>query len=261
MQIGLLETDETIIWQPRFASLVDCRSRLSFSSYRYLASRETLSTLEKQLRNFSARVVFMGSGDFHHLAVPLIKRKIGKGPLSVIVFDRHLDAFPAPEGLVSCGSWIREVVKLPVVRRVVVIGSEDRPPRSLPKITVLSPQVFYRWLGGKPEYFSQFFSTVDLYLSIDKDVFRTALTSWGRGDLSVAGLFAFLNRCLNNHRVIGVDVCGEYKPHGLWPTVEERRALAWNEKINIALARFFLRWKLLQKQRESSAGPRWRSAG
>ncbi len=122
MQVGLLETDETLVWQPRLARRGEYRLRLDISGLRCMSTRETLATVAERLKTFPAKLVFMGSGAFHHLALPLIARQAAKGPLDVLILDRHLDCFSVPEGFVSCGSWIREVVRLPAVRRVVVIG-------------------------------------------------------------------------------------------------------------------------------------------
>jgi arginase family enzyme len=239
MRVGLLETDETLVWQPRLVRRAECRLRLDIPGLRLMSSRETLATVAERLKTFPAKLVFMGSGAFHHLALPLIARQAAKGPLSVLVFDRHPDCFSAPEGFVSCGSWIREAVKLPAVRRVVVIGTGKKTFSLPPKVVALTAPVWRSLFFGAKDHFEEFLNTGDIYLSIDKDVFTTALTDWGAGELSVAEVFAFLRWCMARRRLVGVDVSGELVPRGLWPAVEERKLIARNERINLAFCRFF----------------------
>ena len=85
-----------------------------------------------QLRRFARRLdallpagaatAFIGSGDFHHLSLPLIARAaLQRGPLDVVVFDNHPDNMRFPFG-VHCGSWVGDVAALPGVRHVHVVG-------------------------------------------------------------------------------------------------------------------------------------------
>lgn len=239
MRVGFLETDETLVWQPRLANCVEYQLRLDISGLRCMSSRKTLAAVAKRLKTFPAELVFMGSSAFHHVALPLIARQAAKGLLSVLIFDRHLDCFSAPEGFVSCGSWIREVVKLPAVRRVVVIGISEKTFTLPPKVVALTAQIWRSLFFRAKGYFERLLFTDDIYLSIDKDVFTTALTDWGAGELSVAEVFVFLRWCMARRRLVGVDVCGELVPRGLWPTIEERKLIARNERINLAFCRFF----------------------
>lgn len=213
--------------------------RLDISGLRCMSSRETLAVVAESLKTFPAKLVFMGSGAFHHLALPLIARQAAKGPLSVLVLDRHLDCFSVPEGFVSCGSWIREVVKLPAVRRVVVIGITGKTLSLPAKVVALTAQSWRSMFTRLKGYFETLLCTGDIYLSVDKDVFTMAITDWGAGELPVGEVFAFLRWCMARRRLVGVDVCGEFVPRGLWPTVEERKLIARNERINLAFCRFF----------------------
>ncbi|MGB9804127.1 arginase family protein [Desulfofundulus sp.] len=246
MRVGLLETDETFVWQPRLARRVECRLRLDMPGLRCMSSLETLAVVSERLKNFPANFVFMGSGAFHHLALPLIVRQAAKGPLNVLIFDRHLDYFSVSKGFVSCGSWIREVVKLPGVRRVVVIGIDEKTvslPASLPpKVLVLTAQAWrsmFPRAGNNRSYWDAVLSAGNIYLSIDKDVFSTVATDWGAGELPVGEVLTFLRWCVARRRLVGVDVCGEFVPRGPWPTLEERKLIAHNERINLALYWFF----------------------
>ncbi len=70
---------------------------------------------------------FIGSGDFHHLSVPLILRcaralhaRTGQR-LRVVVLDNHPDNMRFPFG-VHCGSWVRQVAMDEAVSHVHVAG-------------------------------------------------------------------------------------------------------------------------------------------
>ncbi|WP_196411540.1 hypothetical protein, partial [Xanthomonas translucens] len=67
--------------------------------------------------------VLLGSGDFHHLSLPLIVRQAqcAQEPLRVVVFDNHPDNMRFPFA-VHCGSWVWRVAALPQVARVEVVG-------------------------------------------------------------------------------------------------------------------------------------------
>ncbi|WP_027357323.1 arginase family protein [Desulfofundulus thermocisternus] len=237
MRVGILETDETFAWQPLLAREADCRLRVDMRGLRYMSSRETLDLLAGRLKNFPAELVFLGSGNYHHLALPLIIRRAAGGPLQVLVFDRHLDCFPSAQGYVSCGSWIRELVKLPAVQRVVVIGVAGKLPPLPAGVLVITPGMWRSMLARRKNCWEALLGPAGVYVSIDKDVFSAPATDWGAGEMTVNEVFAFLRWCLEHRRVVGMDVCGELTPRGPWPAVEERKLIAHHEKINLALCR------------------------
>ncbi|MBS0582701.1 MAG: hypothetical protein JSS42_06310, partial [Proteobacteria bacterium] len=68
-------------------------------------------TMEALARKLDAELprdygtVFMGSGDFHHLSWPLIRRLRDRERFQVVVFDNHPDNMRFPFGI-HCGSWV-----------------------------------------------------------------------------------------------------------------------------------------------------------
>src|SRR5438552_5921612 len=66
-----------------------------------------------------SNIVFMGSGDFHHVSFLLIERL--NTPVQVVVLDNHPDNMRYPFGI-HCGSWVWHVSRLPFVERVHVAG-------------------------------------------------------------------------------------------------------------------------------------------
>lgn len=256
MCVGILETDGTYIWQPRLGKCIDHHLRLDIPGLRCMSSGETLANIEERLKTFPAKLVYMGSGAFHHLSLPLIARYTAKRPLSVLVLDRHADIFSAPKGFVSCGSWIRELIKLPGVRRVVICGVMGKVPNIPEKVVVLSAQSWRFLFMREKSYFEELLGTSDIYLSVDKDVFAEINTDWGTGELSVKEVIPFLRWCLGHRLLIGADVCGEVVPRNLWPTLEERKLIAQNEKINIILYRMLM--QLQPHERSGSQSGRFR---
>lgn len=258
MRVGILETDGTYEWQSRLLNRAECRLRLDVAGLRYMTARETLRTVAERLKDLPAELVFLGSSDFHHLAIPLIERQARQGPLSVVVLDRHMDIFPAPQGFTSCGSWIRDVVRLPGVRRVVVLGPVEGASDHPPKVTALTPDAWRHLVSRAPGRFEALLPTDSVYLSIDKDVLSGLPTSWGCGEVPLSLVFASLRWLLLRHRLVGADVCGEVKPRGLWPTLEEVRSIAASERLNLALCRLLERpyhGRFRQRRRENHLSP------
>lgn len=185
--------------------------------------------------------VLMGSGDFHHLSLPLIARAAQAAPpgqpLRVLVFDNHPDNMRFPFG-VHCGSWVQAVSALPGVAHVHVVGIsspdigwrhawENRlGPLYRGKLSYWSVGVDTRWAGwlGLARAFRHFDDPASLiealcrelvaapqptYLSIDKDVLSVDVvtTNWDQGRLDEA----MLNRAIDTlrGRIVGSDITGD----------------------------------------------------
>ena len=200
-----------------------------------------------QLRAFGERLetrfptphgtVFFGSGDFHHLSLPLIARLATERRMRVLVFDNHPDNMRFPFG-VHCGSWVSAVAALPNVARVDVAGItsgdiaaahawENRlMPLYRDRLRFWSIGVDTRWsrrigLGDAFRNFDAAPAMMDalledlavddtpVYLSIDKDVLdpSEARSNWDQGCLHVADLQAAIIALRD--RLIGSDINGE----------------------------------------------------
>lgn len=89
-------------------------------SARYFLNARTRALVQKNINGLPKdSIVFLGSGDFHHISEILISRF--SEPMAVISFDFHPDweALPPRYG---CGSWVCEILKKDNVRKVVLIG-------------------------------------------------------------------------------------------------------------------------------------------
>lgn len=90
---------------------------------RLQAERGALAELEARLGPHRAGdIYFFGSGDFHHLALPLLAR--ADRPVSVVHFDNHPDWTSWPPSL-NCGSWVARALEHPDVLRVVTLGPDS----------------------------------------------------------------------------------------------------------------------------------------
>ena len=118
-------------------------------------------------------VHWLDSGDYHY--VSLFIQEMIEEPYSLVLFDNHPDDQAGAFGqeLLSCGSWVSHVRRLPSWREDV--GS--------------------------------------VYISIDKDVLSReyARTDWNQGSMTLDELFAAIKDISLKHKIIGIDVCGEPK--------------------------------------------------
>lgn len=191
--------------------------------------------------------VFLGSGDFHHLTLPLVRRVAGEASFQVVVLDNHPDNMRFPFG-VHCGSWVRRVAMLPRVSHVHVVGITSSDigrghawenylgPLRAGRLTYWSTGVGVRWASrlGLADAFRSFpdaASMVDaftaaqrvqtdpVYLSIDKDAFApdVATTNWDQGVMTFDQGARVIGAV--RQRVVASDVTGEislYRYRSWW---------------------------------------------
>lgn len=237
MQPLILDLDDSVGALPGAlrVPLQPWRDRLRFAcSHRQL--REFGIHLQAVLPA-SERTVFFGSGDFHHLSLPLIRRARACAPLRVLVFDNHPDNMRFAYGI-HCGSWVSHVAALPEVARVDVVGItstdiglahawENRlSPLYRGRLRYWSIGVDTGWAShiGLGDAFRGFDDAgtmmaallhdldrdpASVYLSIDKDVLDPleARTNWDQGCLRVAHLQQAIAQV--RPRLAGSDVNGE----------------------------------------------------
>lgn len=186
--------------------------------------------------------VLLGSGDFHHLSLPLIARlaRRAPAPLRVVVFDNHPDNMRFPFA-VHCGSWVWRVAALPQVARVEVVGitsgdvgaahawENHLRPLYRGKLRYWCSGVDVRWarrlgLGRAVRGFASSTEMIDAflqhlrgtpmptYLSLDKDVLdpQDARTNWDQGELRVPHLLTAI--AYLHGQLLGSDITGEVSP-------------------------------------------------
>jgi arginase family enzyme len=181
-----------------------------------------------------SNVVFMGSGDFHHVSLLLIERL--NSPIQVVVLDNHPDNMRYPFGI-HCGSWVWHVSRLPFVARVHVLGitSSDvegghvienhlaplrsgkvvywcvrRNLRALGRFGVRNARSFESVSDMLDRFGAEIAETREpVYLSIDKDVLAPDVvqTNWDQGVMTLEELESAIG--LVRGRLIASDVVGD----------------------------------------------------
>lgn len=132
----------------------------------------------------------IGTGDYHYQTLFWLERI--EEPFALVLFDHHPDdqAGAFGEGLLSCGGWVAEARRLPLLRSDLWIQREEDFPAldTLPDLPV--------------------------YLSVDLDVLSPAYarTDWDQGEMSLDALMAALRLLTLSRRILGVDLCGGITP-------------------------------------------------
>jgi len=124
------------------------------------------------------------TGDYHYMTA-LLLQKATEGSISLLLLDNHPDdqapAF-SPD-ILSCGSWVLEARRNPVITDFQWIQKGDEP------IT----------LGSNP-----------IYISIDLDVLSRdyARTNWNQGEMTLSRMIDILDTATKGRELAGVDICG-----------------------------------------------------
>ena len=155
--------------------------------------------------NPEERVRWIDSGDYHYVSKILAARE--REPFTLVLVDNHPDdQAPAFGGVLSCGSWVKELREsCPMLEEAWTLGPDHR-------IRNLSGTVDRELEEGIDDLVAAL-EGKRVYLSVDKDVLdRTwARTDWSQGTYSLDVLKGWLDRLLRLD-VVAVDVCGGLSP-------------------------------------------------
>ena len=192
---------------------------------------------------------FFDNGNYHYMSK--IWTDMVQEPFSLVVFDHHPDMQePRFGNILSCGGWVLEVLKSnPFVQGVTLIGVADHLVDEIRQeisqtedAQVLDKVAFVKEsdIAGKeiPASAGMTIKGAKLYFSIDKDALATAYaaTNWDQGSLSTESLKGIITGLAANHKIIGVDICGERARD-----IEDSHADALNNGLNRELTEFLLK--------------------
>lgn len=222
--------------------------------------------------------VLMGSGDYHHISLLLIKQLAkyysAQNPIQVVIFDNHPDNMRYLFGI-HCGSWVSYVTRLPFVSHVHVLGitSTDIGPYHLwenrwspllkKKLTYWSMEVntslaqklglgeSFRHFATPDELISsflaeQYYNQQPVYLSIDKDVLSEDVihTNWDQGKLQTYHLLDTITAI--KPRIIGSDITGDLS---IWRSTHWfKRFLSMLDKQPDISSATLIQWQQEQQQ-------------
>lgn len=192
-------------------------------------------------------VSLLGSGDFHHLSLALLRRV--RHPFNLLVLDKHPD-WHGGMPILHCGTWLHHAAQLPNVRRIFHLGGEAgfdttlrwlAPKRRLQagKIVALPAcrtfeRGFWRDLPHRPlrRHFDapidqerledllcphlEELDRLPLYISLDKDVMwmPESVVNGDSGFLDlneVQEILQFFLKAAGND-LVGMDVVGDWSP-------------------------------------------------
>ncbi|MBS0200599.1 MAG: arginase family protein [Proteobacteria bacterium] len=218
--------------------LQDWQERLRFSCSR------------KELRRFGEHIapalaqphgmVLLGSGDFHHLSLPLIEHQARQQRLRVVVLDNHPDNMRFLFG-VHCGSWVGRAANLPGVVDVHVLGIFSADAGSAHawenQLGALRSGRVHYWcvdvdtswaakrgvttlhsFASPEQLLAEFIPAMandqtPVYFSIDKDVFAPEVvrTNWDQGRFLLDDALAVISAL--KPRIVASDITGEVSIH------------------------------------------------
>ncbi len=182
-------------------------------------TQEAEVEIKEKIREFDfSGIHFLDSGNYHYLS-KFWAEKI-EFPFSFVIFDHHTDMQEASFwGMLSCGSWIRDLIlSNKYVKEVCVIGPTksaflECEKEIMQKVIPISREDMQQ---GKIQWY-EFLKRnreIPIYLSIDKDILslEEARTNWDQGDVSFEEIRKWLNELFLECSVLGTDVCGEHTP-------------------------------------------------
>lgn len=228
--------------------------RLACGSHSFQRFQQRLADLIGSESDEEPVLHFLGSGDFHHVSLALLRRL--RHPCNLLVLDNHPDWMRGVPFL-HCGTWLYHAAHLPHVRRIFHLGGEvdfDNRYRWLApwsmlrsgKIIVIPARRCFRgrrWsqIEHRPVYrfldedglapFAEELAARPLYVSLDKDVMSASesAVNWDSGHLIARDVTDVLQVFLNaaEGQLAGMDVVGDWSPVRL--TGMMRRILHWIE--------------------------------
>ncbi len=190
-------------------------------------------------------VTFVGSGDFHHVSLALVRRQTT--PVNLLVLDNHPDWMRGVP-IMHCGTWLYHAARLPSVRQVFHVGGDvdfdnyyrwmaPWPALDEGRIAVLPARRRFRvgrWrripgvplLAGAPitpermndllAPYQDRLAACPLYISLDKDVLQAieGPVNWDSGHLRLTDALTVLGAFLEaaGGRLAGMDVVGDWSP-------------------------------------------------
>jgi hypothetical protein len=256
MNIRIIDLDGGVADQPELAAVAGAvvglrswgpRIRMACSFGRFRDFERALAGRLGGTTDVAPTLSFVGSGDFHHVSLALLRRLTQ--PVNLLVLDNHPDWMVGLPFL-HCGTWVHHASRLPQVARVFHVGGEVdfdnafrwmAPWRRLRagRIVVLPGLRRFTvgaWSGVTHESlrasrnepadrgriarllapFADELARRPLYVSFDKDVLTAeeAVVNWDSGHLHFTETAAVLDAFLAaaGGRLAGADVVGDWSP-------------------------------------------------
>lgn len=206
--------EEEIFYKDREVCWINCRDISGVNGY---CSDDAQEEIRKQIRDYDYRGIhFLDSGNYHYLSKFWLEKI--EEPYSLIVFDHHTDMQESAFfGMLSCGSWIKEVLEEhPYIQKVCVVGPpkaaiEQCEPNLASRVVFLTQEELEAGILEKWHAFLENGKELPVYLSIDKDVLclEDARTNWDQGEMKLEEMEKMIKQVFQKRNVLGADICGE----------------------------------------------------
>ena len=236
---SFFENREEVCW-------LDCRDISGVNGY---CSDDAQEEIRKRIQEYSYEGIhFLDSGNYHYLSKFWLEKV--QQPFSLIVFDHHTDMQESAFfGLLSCGSWVKEVLETnPYVKEVCVVGPpkesvEQCEPELASRVVFVTQEELQEGKLEQWEAFLEGRKELPVYLSIDKDVLcmEDARTNWDQGEMKLVELEEMIKQVFQNRNLLGADICGE-NPQDT-AKVLENEGLEINSNNNLKLYHLLLKNK------------------
>ncbi len=234
--------EEETFYQGKEVCWLDCKDIVGVNGY---CSDDAQEEIRKRMQDYDYRGIhFLDSGNYHYLSKFWLE-KIEK-PYSLIVFDHHTDMQESAFfGMLSCGSWIKEVLEEhPYIKEVCVVGPpkaaiEQCEPNLASRVVFLTQEELEAGILEKWQEFLENEKELPVYLSIDKDVLcpEDARTNWDQGKMKLEEMGEMIKLVFQKRNVLGIDVCGENpQDTAKMPSKEDLRI---NNETNNRLYEYF----------------------
>lgn len=206
--------EEETFYKDREICWVDCRDMSGVNGY---CSDDAQEEIRKRIQDYDYRGIhFLDSGNYHYLSKFWLEKI--EEPYSLVVFDHHTDMQESAFfGMLSCGSWIKEVLEEhPYIKEVCVVGppkaaTEQCEPNLASQVVFLTQEELEAGTLEKWYAFLEHRKELPAYLSIDKDVLclEDARTNWDQGEMKLEEMEKMIKQVFQKRNVLGADICGE----------------------------------------------------
>lgn len=206
--------EEEIFYKDREVCWINCRDISGVNGY---CSDDAQEEIRKRIWDYDYRGIhFLDSGNYHYLSKFWLEKI--EEPYSLIVFDHHTDMQESAFfGMLSCGSWIKEVLEEhPYIQEVCVVGppkaaTEQCEPNLASRVVFLTQEELEAGILEKWHAFLENGKELPVYLSIDKDVLclEDARTNWDQGEMKLEEMEKMIKQVFQKRNVLGADICGE----------------------------------------------------
>lgn len=164
----------------------------------------------------TSRIHLLDRGDYHYMTA-LWCRMLPPRDYCLLLLDNHPDTQePRFQGIMSCGSWLRELIqKDRHLHHAYIIGadetlrSEARDLIEQGKVVFVSgTDILDLGIGAAAAMLEK--EALPVYVSIDLDVLLRSVfrTNWDQGVLELHDVGLILD-ALQDREILGVDICGE----------------------------------------------------